>query len=259
MMKKSLSEEISLLQHLSLKYKGVYSGKQIKKAIDKGFCLVNGRVEKYSSVKIKDSDVISFCEGGIAASSQEGTLATVFEDEWFYVFNKPSGMDSDKLSEKGYLVHRLDKPTSGLIIVAKTEEVQKSFEEMFQERQVTKNYIAMVNGVVLESTGQIDAKIGIAHQKEGQKVMKTGIGKEALTRWKVLKRYQRNTLIMLTPITGRTHQLRVHMSSIGHPIIGDNQYGRREACRLMLHAEKLMFSHPKTGKKVSFEAKRTFA
>jgi 23S rRNA-/tRNA-specific pseudouridylate synthase len=257
MKKKSLSE-VSLLQHLAEKYKGVYSGKQIKKAIDKGFCLVNGRMEKFASVRIGEKDIISFCEEGISAVEQGGLLETVFEDEWLSVFNKPSGMDVEKLAQHGLLVHRLDKPTSGLIVVAKTEEIKTALEDLFRERKVIKQYVALVNGVIRDSVGNVEARIGIGQQVKGQKIMKTGVGKEAVTNWKVLKRYDRQTLVLLTPITGRTHQLRVHMASIGHPIVGDHQYGRREASRLLLHAEKLAFQHPKTGKRLSFQVKKAF-
>jgi 23S rRNA pseudouridine1911/1915/1917 synthase len=153
------------------------------------------------------------------------------------------------------IVHRLDKNTSGLLVVGKTQESTEALKEQFKNRLVTKKYLALVGGVVEKETGTISKKID-RHPKFRSKFTVSDQGREATTEYKVLKRFKGATLLELKPLTGRTHQLRVHLSSIGHPIVGDKLYGGRMLLnRQFLHASFLSFSHPTTNVKLEFESK----
>jgi len=140
------------------------------------------------------------------------------------------------------LVHRLDKQTSGLIVIAKSTRIHRSLSRLFQRKYVEKKYLALVDGVVEKDEGTIVASIGrFADQKRWD--LKEG-GKYAETRYRVLERNSDTTLLALEPVTGRTNQLRIHCASMGHPIVGDVSRGGREFERLCLHAWKLSFRHP---------------
>src|SRR5688572_6717404 len=148
------------------------------------------------------------------------------------------------------LVHRLDKQTSGLIVIAKSVAVHRKLARLFQRKYVDKKYLALVDGVVEKDEGNIVASIGrFADQKRWD--LKDG-GKHAETRFWVRERYRDATLLELEPVTGRTNQLRIHCASIGHPIVGDVSRGGREFERLCLHAWKLSFRHPVTSEEVTF-------
>jgi len=213
----------------------------------------------------------------------------IFEDESLMVIDKPSGIvvnkaqtvkdetvqewfwhrmkgsldyarDDNEWERKGGIVHRLDKDTSGVMVLAKTPEAYEKLKLQFLERKTVKKYVALVHGEFKEAKGLINTPI----ERIGQKFY---VGKDlsrmAITEWEVVKKIGENTLVELTPHTGRTHQLRVHMRYLGHPIVSDPLYGDRktwkrdlEFCpRLFLHAKYLEFTHPVTGEKVHFEAK----
>ena len=164
------------------------------------------------------------------------------------------------------IVHRLDKDTSGLIVVAKTDEIHEALSEQFRERLVYKSYVALVHGSPDENRGKIDAPIG--RNKHNRLRMKVAThGRSALTLWKVRKRYDKFTLLDVEIKTGRTHQIRVHMGYINHPVVGDEIYnegrdntvmdsyarnGIASMKRFFLHAEQLSFTHPKTGERMEF-------
>ena len=149
------------------------------------------------------------------------------------------------------LVHRLDKQTSGLIVIAKSIRAHRALSRQFQKKYVEKKYLAVVDGLVEKDNGTIDAAIArFADEKRWD--VKEG-GKHAETRFHVLERYADTTLLELEPVTGRTNQLRIHCSSIGHPIVGDVSRGAREFERLCLHAYKLSFQHPINRTPISLE------
>jgi len=183
--------------------------------------------------------------------------------EWFWHRMKGSldyARDDNEWERKGGIVHRLDKDTSGVMVLAKTPEAYEKLKLQFLERKTVKKYVALVHGEFKEAKGLINTPI----ERIGQKFY---VGKDlsrmAITEWEVVKKIGENTLVELTPHTGRTHQLRVHMRYLGHPIVSDPLYGDRktwkrdlEFCpRLFLHAKYLEFTHPVTGEKVHFEAK----
>lgn len=150
------------------------------------------------------------------------------------------------------LIHRLDKQTSGLMVVAKTARAHRVLAEHFKKKLVEKRYLALVEGVVAEDLGTITAPIGRYTEQKRWDVKHDG--KHAETRFWVSKRFADMTLIELEPVTGRTNQLRIHCASVGHPIVGDTKRGGREFERLCLHAYKLAFRHPATGEWLCFES-----
>ena len=152
------------------------------------------------------------------------------------------------------IVHRLDKDTSGLIIVAKTNAAHARLARQFEKHTVVKRYVARLEGKVQFDQGVVDVNIG-RHPKyhDQRQASPEGGGKDAITLYQVLQRFPKSTLIALFPQTGRTHQLRVHMKHLGHPILGDDRYGRKAAFpRLALHAQSIAFAHPATRHYVEF-------
>jgi 23S rRNA pseudouridine1911/1915/1917 synthase len=169
----------------------------------------------------------------------------------FYFKNMP-----DAETIRPGIVHRLDRGTSGLLVVAKSEKSLESLKKQFRERGVTKKYICLVQGKIEKSSGKIDAPIA-RHQVNRKKFTVSKEGREAVTSYKLVKYFgEKFSLLEVQPKTGRTHQIRVHLAHIGHPVIGDKLYGGKAiGKRQFLHASFLEFTHPQTGKKVHFESK----
>ena len=189
----------------------------------------------------------------------------VYEDKYFIAINKDAGIEVDdnliKLIkeeniniENLYLVHRIDKYTSGIAILAKDENIKKYFEDAFKNRNINKIYHAIVEGIVKNNKGTINLSIGKDKKNPNKRIIlsvKSG-GENAITNYEVLKKLKEHTLMKLNPITGRTHQIRVHLSSIGHPIIGDKIYSKNAKIYKMksfaLIAKEIHFIHPITKK-----------
>jgi len=191
----------------------------------------------------------------------------LYEDEYFIIVNKEAeeltvpGRGEDKqhclLSRTStyykevFNVHRLDQPTSGLVIIALTKEMQSQLSLLFRERQIEKEYIAIVEGVIDDDSGIIDFPLRADVENRPVQIVDRELGKSAVTRWSVLERYKYKTRILLKPETGRTHQLRVHMNALGHAIEGDRLYN--DKCsenifgELKLHAMSIKFTHPVSG------------
>ena len=203
-------------------------------------------------------------------------LDIVYEDKDIIVINKPSGLltiATEKEKEKTlfhkvymyikkknknnkiFIVHRLDKDTSGLMLVAKNEETHDKLAKMIATKEVERHYLAITDGVIKEDSGTIDAPIG-RDQNNRQKMQVTDVNaKEAITHFKVLKRFKKNTLIECILETGRTHQIRVHLAYIGYPIVNDPTYNKGKATEFgqMLHSKSIKFHHPRTNKELYFE------
>lgn len=206
-------------------------------------------------------------------------LDIFYEDKDFLVVNKPAGMlvhpaqerfsgtlvnallyhckNLSDLNEpfRAGIVHRLDEETSGLIVVAKNNTFHAQLAKQFEEHTVKKRYVALVEGLVEFDEGVVDAALGRhpRHRDKKAVVFYEEDAKEAKTFYKVLKRFKETTLIALFPQTGRTHQLRVHMAYLGHPVLGDTKYGKRNSfLRLALHAQSIGFRHPRTCEPIEF-------
>lgn len=175
--------------------------------------------------------------------SSEETLVSVI------LANPPKGFDTSM--PRAGLVHRLDRETSGVMVVAKTQEFQAEMVALFSNREVHKTYHSIACGEVPNDEGTIDVPIG---RIAGGKIKASDVGREAVTGYKVLERKNGFTYIELYPKTGRTNQLRVHLSWLGYPVLGDWLYKGATADRLMLHARRIEFKHPLTGKALKFEA-----
>lgn len=246
------------------------SAKKIKSTLERGACSVNGRIERFSSNVLGKGDLVVYQppeEKSVISINQMGVL---FEDDFLFIYNKPAGVTSDdpkflkevdKLSAVPLiLLHRLDKETSGILLFAKTVQVQTLMIEMFRELKVKKKYKALVDGYFKTKAGRIENYLGKVGGFHGQSLWgSTKEGKKAITEWQAIGEGEGATLVQCMPITGRTHQLRVHLSEMGHPILGDLLYGRKFACkykpkRCMLHASFIEFEHPKLKKTLLVEA-----
>lgn len=205
-----------------------------------------------------------------------------FADDALLVVEKPAGLLSvpgkgeaglDCLSLRvaqcwpdALVVHRLDMPTSGLMLFARGAQVQRHLSMAFAARQVTKRYAAVVHGLVRDDAGEVDAPLAVDWPNRPRQHVDRAHGKPSLTRYRVARREApaARTRVVLEPVSGRAHQLRVHMAWIGHPIVGDALYGGSggssgtPAPRLLLHAEALAFAHPVHGTTVAFESPAPF-
>ncbi len=177
---------------------------------------------------------------------EKGTLANAL------AFHYPDLPDIPDPARPG-IVHRLDKDTSGVLAVARTKSAYESLKDQFKERQVEKVYLALVSGRFEEDSGMIDAPIGRSASDKTKMTVKLG-GKDSRTRFRVLKEFEARSLLEVRPLTGRTHQIRVHMDYIDHRIVGDSYYGGESHDRLMLHARNLSVHHPETGEAITLSA-----
>jgi 23S rRNA pseudouridine1911/1915/1917 synthase len=254
-------EKITLISFLKSKVSKDVSQKALKRSIDAGLCFVNGRRERFSNTVLLPKDKVKLFEEENPVQelfSQENIL---FEDEAILVFNKPWGFVCDKRAEdrmRALLAHRLDKETTGVLLFAKGEKALKNLTDQFRLHTIKKTYLAIVEGYFEKKEGNIENYLVPATKYAGQTLWKVGRGGLfAKTRFVCLKTGARASLLELYPETGRTHQLRVHMKALSHPIIGDRLYGDKvfkEAPRLCLHAKRLEFDHPVTKKRMVFEA-----
>lgn len=277
-------EEIGRLDKVVSNLEQEISRETIQRMIKTGKILVNNKQEK-ASFKTTVGDLITLEEEipeEIELKPQEMPLDIIYEDDDMLVINKEKGivvhpgngnpdgtlanavMAKCKGSLSGIggkirpgIVHRIDKDTSGLIIVAKNDTAHLNLSKQIQDRKVKKTYIALVRGVIKENEATINMPIGRS-SKDRKKMAVTKDGKEAITHFKVLKRYNGFTLLEVKIETGRTHQIRVHLSEIGYPVVGDEVYSNGKnpfgVKGQMLHAEKLELKHPRTGKDLTFEA-----
>lgn len=258
-----------------------YSRSQVKQLLDGGNITVNGKTEK-AKYKVKSGDVIRLEEPEtktLELRPENIPLDIVYEDDDVIVINKPQGMvvhpapghDEHTLVNallyhcplstingtfRPGIVHRIDKDTSGLLMVAKNDKAHRSLAKQLKDKTNIREYVALVHGRIAEDEGTINAPIGRSlKDRKKQAVVKDG--RNAVTHFEVLKRYRDYTLVKCILETGRTHQIRVHMKYIGHPLVGDPLYGPKKTIKgngQFLHAGKLGFVHPTTGKLLIFEA-----
>jgi len=261
-----------------------------QKLIDTGRATVNGEPVK-SSHKVSAGDLVVALlpmEESAELLPEPIPLQIAYEDQVLLVVDKPPGMVvhpapgvsggtlvnallahcpdlADSGDQRPGIVHRLDRDTSGLILVAKNEKVRRALQRQFKEREVRKAYLALLDGHLQPAWGRIEAPVG-RHPHHRQRMAVLAGGREAVTEYHVLEQFAHQagpgagdyTFVEAQPFTGRTHQLRVHFASIDHPVVADGVYGRRR-CRLpltrhFLHAWRLGFKHPLTGEQIQLEA-----
>lgn len=205
-------------------------------------------------------------------------VPVIYHDDFIVALDKPSGLLSvkgigpDKIDclavrvasavEGARIVHRLDMDTSGVIVMARDAETHRELSRQFQDREVKKTYVAIVGGIVKEDSGCIDIPIRKDFDNPPRQCVDFEQGKPSQTHWKVLERERDRTRLELQPVTGRSHQLRIHLREIGHPILGDDLYAPKElqdmVPRLLLHALDLTVTHPGTGETIEFDAQCPF-
>ncbi|MDD4188699.1 MAG: RluA family pseudouridine synthase [Eubacteriales bacterium] len=258
----------------------------IQRLISEGHVLVNGEKAK-SNLRLKKEDIVDIYipePVELKIEAEDISLQVVYEDDDLIIINKPKGMvvhpaagnfshtlvnalmshchetlsDINGIIRPG-IVHRLDKDTSGLLVAAKNNKTHHSLSEQLKKHEIRRVYFALADGNISPDKGRIEAPLG--RDRNDRKKMAVDItnGRHAVTHFTVIERFMRATLLRLELETGRTHQIRVHLAYIGHPVLGDEVYGRKTANKRLgiktqaLHAKKLGFAHPATGKHVMFE------
>ena len=260
-----------------------WSRSQIKLQIDAGGVEINKKTIKKAGFLIKDGDEISlnFKTEELSAKPEDIPLDIVYEDAQMAVINKPQGMvvhpapgsknhtlvnallfhfgkeisDGSNKIRPG-IVHRIDKDTSGLLVVAKNNVAHDNLAKQIGEHSAFRHYLALVEGVIKEDSGTIDQPLA-RDPSDRKKFAVISGGKRAITHYSVVQRYEANTLVEFVLETGRTHQIRVHSKFMGHPIVGDKTYGfAKQKFNLngqLLHAYKLELNHPTTNERMTFE------
>lgn len=273
------SEESSskLIDFLHQKFFQKYSKRQIKAWIESSSVQVNSRFERFASRKLGKGDRVSFKGVDFVGEEEEKDFdpkRILYNDEYLLAYDKPAGLTSEGKGSveellrvydpKVQLLHRLDRETSGVLLFARSLWMKEEMQRLFRQRKVKKVYLAWVDGVPRETKGLICNFLGKKCTFEGQslwgKVPKSK-GLEAETAWVLEESWEDHSLLRCFPKTGRTHQIRVHLASIGHPVLGDFQYAKQFVCskrpkRHLLHAEKVEFIHPKTKLQLSIPSKR---
>jgi len=261
-----------------------YSRAEIKRCLTSETVFLNGRKAKPRDL-VKEGDHI---HGSLRSEDRPDLtgenipVSVIYEDESLLVVDKPVGLvvhpgaghrtgtlvnallgrktplSSLSGTDRPGIVHRLDKDTSGLLLVAKTNTAHRKLQAQFAARSLSKTYLALVRGRLDYEEGHLGSPIGRDPKiRQKMSVVREGLGREALTHYRILKRFRVSTLLAVKLVTGRTHQIRVHMSHLGHPVVGDPLYGSladAKEPRLALHAWKIEFLHPKTGKLMAFES-----
>ena len=275
-----VAEPVGRLDKLLVKYVPTLSRNQVKNLINKGYITVDG----YSSSPSFHPQVNQLIKILIPEVQANETLETssihlpiLYEDLDLIVIDKPAGLTvhpgagqpnqtlANALvanyqflmnvggANRAGIVHRLDKETSGLLIVAKSQSIHSNISKQFEKRLVQKKYIALCHGKMSHQKAIIDVPIG-RHPKNRSRMAPLSTGKDSVTKYEVVAQFKGFSLIELTPSSGRTHQIRVHLSAIGHPLVGDKKYGKQKHMlkRQFLHASFLKFQHPSKNELVEF-------
>lgn len=277
----TVTDQVGRLDKVLAGLQSIWTRSQVDRLIKSDQVTVNAQVQP-SKYQVKTGDVIQVAAQtvkSIALVPEDIPLDIVYEDADVIVVNKPQGMvvhpapghpDHTLVNALLYhsplstingefrpgIVHRIDKDTSGLLMVAKTDRAHQYLAAQLKAKTNLREYVALVHGVIKEDTGTINAPIGRS-PKDRKKQAIVATGRPAVTHFKVLKRYLHYTLISCRLETGRTHQIRVHLQSIGHPLVGDPLYGPKKTLKghgQFLHAKLLGFKHPVTGQLLQFEA-----
>lgn len=262
-----------------------FSRTYIEKMCENGKVFVNGKLAKSSHYRLRSNDIIEYdipLEEKIELKPIAGDLDIAYEDDDVLVVNKPQGLvvhpapghkddtlvnmlvgKISSLSTNGGdfrpgIVHRIDKDTSGLLLIAKNNRSHAFLSSLLKDHNISREYYALVEGIIYEDDGKVIAPIGRDQKFRQKMAVDTLHGKDAITHFHVIKRYKNATLIACKLETGRTHQIRVHMAYIGHPVVGDQLYNKKKYPGLtgqMLHAYRLTFPQPTTKKEIVVETK----
>ncbi|MGI6392574.1 MAG: RluA family pseudouridine synthase [Candidatus Izemoplasmatales bacterium] len=254
----------------------------VQKMLAANLVLVNGDIVK-ASYKVKNGDLIEFNELPLSEQDilpEAIPLDIIYEDNDLVVVNKPSGMvvhpapghyrgtlvnallyhfqslSASSGNLRPGIIHRIDKDTSGVLMVAKTDFAHQALQNELKDKKTKRIYKALVEGVILNQAGVIEAPIG-RDKQDRKKMAVTDTGKPAVTHFHVIARFQNHTFVECRLETGRTHQIRVHMTYIGHPLLGDHVYGKKKSefgFGQYLHAETIGFTHPVSGKWMEYTA-----
>ena len=257
-----------------------YSRSRIQSWIKEGRVLVDGTPAK-SSLLLRGGEAIEVSPADLPplkATAEDLPIEILYQDAAVIAVNKPAGLtvhagagqhDGTLVNrlvhhfqglsqlggeERPGIVHRLDKDTSGVLLVARTDAAHRALAAQFSGRTVEKVYLALVNGRIKDDTGRITKPIARDPVRRIRMTARLATGREAITEYRVRQRWEKFTFLEVRIKTGRTHQIRVHMASLGHPVAGDRLYGAPPADRLFLHAWKIGFTSPATGKMVTVEA-----
>jgi 23S rRNA pseudouridine955/2504/2580 synthase len=243
-----------LLAFLREKCPDAPSVKALKRSIEGKLCRINGKIETFSTHILKEGDTVEIEIDRDAPVRFKPLL--LWEDEVLAAYDKPAGVVCEAKEFPGKLVHRLDKDTSGVVLVAKNEKTLQQMIELFRAKKVQKEYVAVVDGLVRDKKKTITSKLAPRHHFQGQTLYGSSpTGQEAITEWELVGVGTKSSLLLCKPITGRTHQLRVHLKEAGHPIVGDYLYTKVFQCpcramRHLLHAYKIRFPHPVTNEEI---------
>lgn len=244
------------------------SGKQLRRLLEANLCRVNGCVERFGSAEVGKGALVELSPDWEAHidSSNKIEFPILYEDEAFLAVDKPAGWVCEPeecrkaFGPNRFLLHRLDKETTGVLLVAKTKVFEQAMGRLFKEREIEKLYVALVDGHPKEEKGVIESYLAKVGSFEGQSCWGSrSKGLFAKTHWKVVSRGDGCALLACQPVTGRTHQIRVHLAEMGHPILIDRQYAKRFrskrfAKRPLLHAARVRFKHPLTGQPMDIQA-----
>jgi len=230
--------------------------------IEKGICKINDKVECFSSSKLKVGDLVSIEKNWEEYIEEiKNNPVVLYEDSFFIFVNKPCNFLSEDLIKKDFksclLVNRLDKETSGILILAKTVDTKNRMIQIFLKKKIKKTYLAIVDRRIKNNKGKIECFLKKNENIKGKIIFNPSVNskKYSLTYYEVIKRYDKYSFIKCFPVTGKTHQIRVHMLKIGHPILGDYKYNQKffypyYVSKLMLHSRKIEFIHPFLKKKI---------
>lgn len=259
-------QEISLRNFVKQNF-SEYSTRDIERLLARNGCEVNHSQQRFGSTKLREGDLVKVTTYFLEKkSSKKLSIPVLYQDDDLLIIDKPAGISSSlkdlqpHFKETLFLVHRLDKNTTGVLILALSLEAQAQIEKLFFKREIEKSYLALTHGRLSTSAGEIDKPLRLKKRYEGGVIYQAArFGKKAKTLYKRLALGKNESYIQLTPLTGRTHQIRVHLSALGHPIIGDAIYTEKPLSshrvpHMLLHAHKIKFIQPISGKSIAIIA-----
>lgn len=240
------------------------SGKSLRRALSSNLCRINGKIERFGSAQLHRGDRVELASFWKTSPSPTLKFTTLYEDESLLLVDKPAGWICDPahcsrtFGKDHFLVHRLDKDTTGVLAIARGAKMRDLLMEQFAKRAVLKKYLALADGIFRSKEGIRDTFLSKKKVYEGQTIWgSASSGQQAVTEWKVISEGTLASLVLCQPLTGRTHQIRVHLAELGHPILIDRQYAASYrsplfAKRVLLHASSLQLDVD--GKKIEARA-----